>query len=108
MRSDLRDLQDLGGLILSTEAEILRYFPSPPTPLPEGEGRKKIRENLYFSTYHPRCLTPKYLIVLNDLEKYLPVVGYYLANDNLVEFFGEPLAPIDNVIEVDPLVMPAH
>jgi len=35
---------------VSTEAEILRYFPSPPTPLPEGEGRKKIRENFCFST----------------------------------------------------------
>ncbi len=29
---------------ISTEAEIWRYFPSPPAPLPEGEGRKKIRE----------------------------------------------------------------
>jgi len=35
---------------LSTEAEILRYFPSPPAPLPEGEGRKKIPENFCFST----------------------------------------------------------
>ncbi len=36
---------------ISTEAEIRWYFPSPPAPLPEGEGRKKIRENLCFSTY---------------------------------------------------------
>jgi len=36
--------------VISTEAEILRYFPSPPAPLPEGEGRKKIRENFCFST----------------------------------------------------------
>ncbi len=26
--------------LISTEAEIIRYFPSPPAPLPEGEGRK--------------------------------------------------------------------
>ncbi len=38
-------------MFISTEAEIRRYFPSPPTPLPEGEGRKNIRENLCFSTY---------------------------------------------------------
>jgi len=37
--------------LINTEAEILRYFPSPPAPLPEGEGRKKIRENFCFSTY---------------------------------------------------------
>ncbi len=36
--------------LINTEAEILRYFPSPPAPLPEGEGRKKIRENFCFST----------------------------------------------------------
>jgi len=35
--------------MISTEAEILRYFPSPPAPLPEGEGRKKIPENFCFS-----------------------------------------------------------
>jgi len=31
--------------LVSTEAEIRRYFPSPPAPLPEGEGRKNIPEN---------------------------------------------------------------
>jgi len=40
--------------MISTEAEMQKFgdiFPSPPAPLPEGEGRKKIGENFCFGTY---------------------------------------------------------
>jgi len=48
-------------LMVSTEAEIRRYFPSSPAPLPEGEGRKKIRKNLCFSTYGTGLWTLVYI-----------------------------------------------